>query len=83
MVMAQFCAGDSLVTLVKVIPLRPADGVRCQFIHRDLPTGETTVMEFASENDAAMTFAAWIASDCEDLGALEDYRQAIPKRIRV
>jgi hypothetical protein len=81
MVIAQFCTGDSLVTLVKVISLDPADGVRWQFIHRDLPSGETTVMVFTRENTAAMTFAAWIASDYENLGELEYFRRGIPELI--
>lgn len=63
MLLATVCVGDMIVTLAKVIPIeRNKEPVHNLRFH-DIIDNTSLDVEYESENDAFMAFAAWIAAD--------------------
>lgn len=76
MIVCQACIADTVVTLYSVVPPAPDEeraSLRPSFeLHfRDLPTGESDCLVIEGENEAILTFAAWLAADEEHIGVLE------------
>lgn len=64
---AMVCVGDTLITLVKVIPLDVeeirAGGATYNLTFTDIPTERRYTKSITEENQAMQALAAWIAAD--------------------
>lgn len=81
MLIACLTIGDTNVTLNMVSPLDPQNhkddpnqGKTYTLSFHDLPTGEKEDLVFVSECATLYAFAAWIAADESELGALNANR---------
>ncbi len=80
MLICSLCVGDTLLTLVKVIPVeKDVEPVHLLTL-KDLPTGQTADIECESENSALMYVAAFIAADEPE--ALDGYLDELRERLK-
>lgn len=76
MMIANVCIGDTVVSLLSVQALvpDPIEGhrpIHYELHFLDLPTGERDCIVIQGENEALVTFAAWIVQDEEYIGMLD------------
>lgn len=82
MLIASFCLGDTLLTLVKVQSLDSKDELQESFslTCKDIATDKSFTKVYAGENEAILSFAAILASDDADFKemakALADLRDS-------
>lgn len=87
MLICQAMLGDSSVTLYRVMPLVTDNdssdkGVTYTLRFHDLPTSTTEDVVFTSENEAVLSFAAWLMADEEEVGGWEDKLAALKERMK-
>lgn len=63
MLIATICIGDSLVTLVRVVPLIEETESTFNLSHTDIPTDKVYTYSIVGENNAMLALAAWIVAD--------------------
>jgi len=70
---------DQLVNVYYHQPLDPSQRPTWELRLLDIPTGESFTISYTTENDATLSFAAWLCAD--NPGVLQSYVEALKKAI--
>src|SRR5262249_26214144 len=82
MILCQACITDTSVTLFAVTNLDPKEPTTYTLLFYDLPTGTKEELVFQSENEAILTFAAWLVNDEESFDVLDHLEKNLHDRIK-